>query len=325
VRWRVGAAIAAALAVWAGLIALTALAGGAAAAPAARAGPAVGHAGAPAAAPLPQAGVLGPRSVSLQVQSVVRIPGALRVRLQFANHGTETARLNEYTQYGRPDGLDSVTVVDPASRRRGDVLRQGADCRCDRFPIFLERGQATVLTADLADPGGQVIDVAVFGYHPVRGVPVQGAPAGTASGATLRTRSLNVEPRAEKTPGAEVSKKRIRLSATVLFATESYQLTPRARQVLQAAAEELKAQPGRRLGIFGHTDNRGSEEYGYTLSENRAAAVQRELAKLLGPGWTYETKGFGEDRPIAANNRPDGSPYPEGMARNRRVEIVVLG
>jgi outer membrane protein OmpA-like peptidoglycan-associated protein len=281
-------------------------------------------AGLTGAAPAAGAGVLGPGAVTLKVQSVTRVPGALRVSLRFANHGTQTAILSGYTQYGNPDGLDSVTVVDPASRRRGDVLVQGTTCRCDKFPVFLEGGQATVLQADVADPGGQAVDVAVFGYHPVRGVPVHGPP-GTAAGAALRTRTLDVEPRAVKTPGAEVSRKRIRLSATVLFATESFRLTPRARQVLQAAAEELRAQPGRRLGIYGHTDNRGSAAYGQTLSENRAAAVQRELAALLGPGWTYETKGFGEDRPIAANNRPDGSPYPEGMARNRRVEIVVLG
>jgi outer membrane protein OmpA-like peptidoglycan-associated protein len=278
-----------------------------------------------AMAPAARGGVLGPGTVTLEVQSATRLPDALRVSVLLANHGTETARLNEYSRFGRPEGLDSVTVVDPATRRRGDVLVQGATCRCGRLPVFLEGGQATLVTADVADPGGQVVDVAVLGYHSARGIRVQGPAPGTAGGAVLQVRTRDVEPRAVKIPGAEVSKKRIRLSSTVLFATESFQLTPRARQVLQAAAEELEAQPGRRLGVYGHTDNRGSAAYGQTLSENRAAAVQRELARLLGPGWTYETKGFGEDRPIAANNRPDGSPYPEGMARNRRVEIVVLG
>jgi outer membrane protein OmpA-like peptidoglycan-associated protein len=270
-------------------------------------------------------GVLGPAALSLEVQSVTRVPGALRVSVLVANHGTETAFLSRYTHYGNPEGLDSVTVLEPVSRRRGDVLIEGAACRCDQLPVFLQAGQATIATADVADPGGQVVDVAVLGYHPVRGVQVQGAPPASPGGAALQVRTRNVEPRAVRVPGAEVSKKRIRLSSTVLFATDSFRLTPRARRVLQAAAEELKAQPGRRLGIYGHTDNRGSAAHGYTLSNNRAAAVQRELARLLGPGWTYETKGFGEDRPIAANNRPDGSAYPEGMARNRRVEIVVLG
>jgi outer membrane protein OmpA-like peptidoglycan-associated protein len=278
-----------------------------------------------AMAPAAGSDVLGPGAVTLEVESVTRVPDALRVSVLLANHGTETAMVNRYARAGRPEGLDSVTVVDPATRRRGDVLVQGATCRCGRIPAFLEGGQATLVTADVADPGGQLVDVAVLGYHPARGVRVQGTAPGTAGGAVLQVRTRDVEARAVKIPGAEVSKKRIRLSSTVLFATESFQLTPRARQLLQAAAEELEAQPGRRLGVYGHTDNRGSAAYGQTLSENRAAAVQRELARLLGPGWTYETRGFGEDRPIAANNRPDGSPYPDGMARNRRVEIVVLG
>jgi outer membrane protein OmpA-like peptidoglycan-associated protein len=36
-----------------------------------------------------------------------------------------------------------------------------------------------------------------------------------------------------------------------------------------------------------------------------------------------KTKGWGEAKPVASNEKPDGSDDPEGRQKNRRVEIVV--
>ena len=37
----------------------------------------------------------------------------------------------------------------------------------------------------------------------------------------------------------------------------------------------------------------------------------------------FSTEGFGAKKPIAPNQKPDGSDDPEGRQKNRRVEITI--
>lgn len=71
--------------------------------------------------------------------------------------------------------------------------------------------------------------------------------------------------------------------------------------------------------IVGHTDSKGSEEDNMVLSEQRADTVRDYLvSKGLDPGIVI-TAGEGETMPVADNDTK------EGRAKNRRVEILVLG
>ena len=71
--------------------------------------------------------------------------------------------------------------------------------------------------------------------------------------------------------------------------------------------------------IVGHTDSKGSDEDNMVLSEQRANTVRDYLvSKGLDPNIVI-TAGEGETMPIADNNTD------EGRAKNRRVEILVLG
>jgi outer membrane protein OmpA-like peptidoglycan-associated protein len=36
-------------------------------------------------------------------------------------------------------------------------------------------------------------------------------------------------------------------------------------------------------------------------------------------------KGYGAEKPVAPNYKPDGSDYPEGREKNRRTEFRVIG
>lgn len=76
--------------------------------------------------------------------------------------------------------------------------------------------------------------------------------------------------------------------------------------------------------IDGHTDSKGSEAYNQKLSENRAKAAKDYLVKLGIKKDRIITAGFGELKPIAPNENPDGSDNPEGRAKNRRVEFKIL-
>jgi outer membrane protein OmpA-like peptidoglycan-associated protein len=68
--------------------------------------------------------------------------------------------------------------------------------------------------------------------------------------------------------------------------------------------------------VEGHTDSVGADEQNQILSTNRAISVSKYLASLAG-GYKIRYIGYGESKPIANNDSP------EGRAINRRVDLVV--
>jgi outer membrane protein OmpA-like peptidoglycan-associated protein len=74
---------------------------------------------------------------------------------------------------------------------------------------------------------------------------------------------------------------------------------------------------GLKIGVYGHTDNSGSDAVNLPLSEKRADAVKAYLLKKGLTSNRVEAKGFGSTKPIADNNSE------AGKSKNRRVEIVL--
>lgn len=117
---------------------------------------------------------------------------------------------------------------------------------------------------------------------------------------------------------------RIELAADVLFDFDKADLRAEAEAALAQVADIIRSRPKAAVRIEGHTDSKGSDKYNRKLSERRAQSVKTWLAKAEGlAGTKFRIKGFGESKPVAANEKPDGSDDPEGRQRNRRVEIVV--
>ncbi len=110
----------------------------------------------------------------------------------------------------------------------------------------------------------------------------------------------------------------ITLSGQVLFVTGKAELLPAARDALGQVAKALldngENQP---ITIEGHTDSRGNEDQNQLLSKQRADTVRDYLIGLGVKQERITTVGYGETRPIATNDTP------EGRANNRRVEIVI--
>ncbi len=105
----------------------------------------------------------------------------------------------------------------------------------------------------------------------------------------------------------------------VLFATNSAQIRPESTPTLAEIGQMLQKNPGLRIAIEGHTDSDGEAEANQSLSERRAAAVKEYLvAQLKIAVARLESMGFGESKPVASNDTP------EGKAKNRRVELVLL-
>ena len=127
-----------------------------------------------------------------------------------------------------------------------------------------------------------------------------------------------------KYPGADIDAVgaigaglQISLDSAVLFDTGKYELKSEAREELDRAAEAIREHPGAHVTIEGHTDNVGSSASNLKLSNDRAAAVRSYLAGAL-PKFEFRTMGYGETRPIAANDDE------QGRQKNRRVDIIVI-
>ena len=115
----------------------------------------------------------------------------------------------------------------------------------------------------------------------------------------------------------------IAVPGDVLFDFDRSDIRADARPVLGRIAELLKAYRDAPVRIEGHTDAIGSDVYNLGLSRQRAASVGAWLAARGIAARRMRTAGFGEARPVVANNRPDGSDDPQGRQRNRRVEIII--
>lgn len=102
----------------------------------------------------------------------------------------------------------------------------------------------------------------------------------------------------------------------ILFDVNSDRVKPESKPVLEQIAEALKAQSGLKLRIEGHTDSSGDPAKNLDLSKRRAASVKTALTAVGVAADRLTTEGFGDTKPVAKNDTP------QGRAENRRVEFV---
>jgi outer membrane protein OmpA-like peptidoglycan-associated protein len=109
---------------------------------------------------------------------------------------------------------------------------------------------------------------------------------------------------------------RIRLE-NIYFKFDQSELSTAAFPELNRLVLFLKQNKDIRVQISGFTDNVGTTAYNLKLSVDRAKAVFDYLVMRGIAASRLSCKGFGNTRPVADNNTP------EGRAKNRRTEIVV--
>ena len=114
----------------------------------------------------------------------------------------------------------------------------------------------------------------------------------------------------------------ITLEDGVLFDFGSSELRGEASTTLTNLATVLKDSKAPKVQVQGHTDSVSDDAFNQRLSEQRAQAVSSAL-KSDGVTATIESVGFGETKPVAPNENPDGSDNPGGRRLNRRVEVFV--
>ena len=106
------------------------------------------------------------------------------------------------------------------------------------------------------------------------------------------------------------------LEKIVYFDTDKSIVIEKYKNDLDELAAFLSANPEVNISVAGHTDSRESEGYNMALSERRANHVFNYLVKKGVKKNRIEKLFFGETKPAATNDTP------EGMALNRRVEIL---
>lgn len=77
--------------------------------------------------------------------------------------------------------------------------------------------------------------------------------------------------------------------------------------------------------VSAHTDSLGNFEYNKKLSQERAENVASYLISKGISKKRLVALGYGAERPVAPNFKPDGSDYPEGRDQNRRTEFRIIG
>jgi OOP family OmpA-OmpF porin len=119
-------------------------------------------------------------------------------------------------------------------------------------------------------------------------------------------------------PVAPTSEK-VTFAADAFFDFDKSVLKPEGRAKLDDLVSKMSGLNLEVIIAVGHTDSVGTDAYNQRLSVRRSEAVKSYLvSKGVEKNRVY-TEGKGEKQPVADNKTS------EGRAKNRRVEIEVVG
>jgi len=120
-------------------------------------------------------------------------------------------------------------------------------------------------------------------------------------------------------PAPKPVAEKVTLAADVLFDFDKSVIKPDGKNKLDDLSQKIRAINLEVVIAIGHADWIGSDAYNQKLSVRRAESVKAYLvSKGVEPNRIY-TEGKGEKQPVASNKTT------EGRAKNRRVEIEVIG
>ena len=104
----------------------------------------------------------------------------------------------------------------------------------------------------------------------------------------------------------------------IFFEFDRYDLRADARDTLKGNADWLKRNPGARIEIEGHCDDRGTNEYNLALGAKRAQAAKDYLATLGVSADRLSTISYGEEIPVCKEQNESC------WSRNRRDRFVII-
>ena len=108
------------------------------------------------------------------------------------------------------------------------------------------------------------------------------------------------------------------LGNVIHFDYDQDAVKPEDRPILDRKAEIMRANPGVRIRVSGHADDRGSDEYNLVLGNQRALSARQYLVGKGIDAGRIDVTSFGEERPV------DPAENEGAWARNRRAEFEII-
>jgi OOP family OmpA-OmpF porin len=143
-------------------------------------------------------------------------------------------------------------------------------------------------------------------------------PAPKAAGSRSRSKPRS-EARSRRQAPQPPAATKVTYAADAFFDFDKAVLKPEGKAKLDDLIGKIKGINLEVIIAVGHTDDIGTDAYNQKLSVKRAESVKAYLvSKGIEQNRVY-TEGKGEKQPIASNKTA------EGRAKNRRVEIEVVG
>jgi peptidoglycan-associated lipoprotein len=136
-----------------------------------------------------------------------------------------------------------------------------------------------------------------------------GANSAAASVGSGSTTAVQPDP-------AELARTRALATRVFYFDFDVSEFRPLDRDVLTFHARDLASNPGKRIRLEGHADERGTREYNLALGERRANGIRDFLIVNGASRSQIETVSYGEERPARSGTAE------EDYQANRRVEIA---
>ena len=199
----------------------------------------------------------------------------------------------------------------PAEAMLGAWVRPGGE------GLLLRAGGGTAISSGIGAPASRM--VFSFAYEP---------PARERAVEIVEAVEVIEAPRVIEAPEvvlavAEPAAAPFELREVVFFFTDSAELTPQARALLNEVAAQMKAHPElTRLHVEGHTDVTGDADYNVGLSERRARAVDGYLAARGVEGDRTTTRWLGESAPTGRSHDEDRRVEVHGVAEDSTVTDV---
>lgn len=116
------------------------------------------------------------------------------------------------------------------------------------------------------------------------------------------------------------------LQSSELFEFDKSDLSANGKAALNKLAADLKSL--NKLGsvsIIGHTDGKGTDAYNLALGSRRAEAVKNYLANNGIDASKLSASSQGKKQLLLVEVTEQGKDIPENRAKNRRVEVQVIG
>lgn len=131
---------------------------------------------------------------------------------------------------------------------------------------------------------------------------------------------LAAQRRADSLAALEKSGEAVRAELAVMIHFDYDKATIRSEDaaVLERKAPLLQANPGLRVRIAGHCDERGSDEYNLALGNRRALSAKQFLVDHGVDGNRLEIVSYGKERPL------DPGHTEAAWAQNRRDEFEIM-